>query len=422
LNKRKGHDTGTRCRPTISNKELNDDLLQYLVKVSFAETYLIHSVDDIVHGIPKQNLIAICGNIRNLIHECSPPLEYILGEQITIEKKNVRARKIVRIEFLAGTLNLHQIENLNLTTEPDVMMEILLNNVRNDVISHQSFISKTKKQKMAGMFKLINELKGDFTRNEVTIFNLEKELNLLTDLDIRSELERFRHFDILHTEKMSPRFLALAKINKKSASLDSIKKVDGTDFEEPQQRWNYIRDFYQSIYTPAQGNAVLDPDCVEKFLGEEICNNPVVMGAKLTQEESLLYNRPLTIQELDNAINKTNPNSAGGLDGIGGKFIKQYWVYFRAPLLRYANFSLNTGTLSASFDSAGIRLIPKKGDCSQIKNWRPISLLNCIYKVIAKALDMRLSKINEISSQLTTWGKTPVFRGAICASVVPELC
>jgi hypothetical protein len=120
------------------------------------------------------------------------------------------------------------------------------------------------------------------------------------------------------------------------------------------------------------------------------------MGAKLTQEESLLYNRPLTIQELDNAINKTNPNSAGGLDGIGGKFIKQYWVYFRAPLLRYANFSLNTGTLSASFDSAGIRLIPKKGDCSQIKNWRPISLLNCIYKVIAKALDMRLSKINEI--------------------------
>jgi hypothetical protein len=155
---------------------------------------LIHSVDEIVHGIPKQNLIAICGNIHNLIRECGPPLEYILGEQITIEKKYVRARKIVRIEFLAGTLNLYQIENLNLTADPDVMMEILLNNVRNDVISHQSFIRKTKKQKMVGMFKQINELKGDFTRNEVAIFNLEQELNLLMDLDIRSELERFRHF------------------------------------------------------------------------------------------------------------------------------------------------------------------------------------------------------------------------------------
>jgi hypothetical protein len=95
FNKKKVLNTGTRCRPSISNKELNDDLLQYLVKISFAETYLIHSTDDIVNGVPKQNLIEMCGNIRNLIRECGPPLEYILGEQITMEKKMYAQEKLL---------------------------------------------------------------------------------------------------------------------------------------------------------------------------------------------------------------------------------------------------------------------------------------------------------------------------------------
>ena len=41
-----------------------------------------------------------------------------------------------------------------------------------------------------------------------------------------------------------------------------------------------------------------------------------------------------------------------------------------------------------------IKLIPKKdADSSLIKNWRPISLLNCDYKIAAKAIANRLEKI-----------------------------
>jgi Reverse transcriptase (RNA-dependent DNA polymerase) len=39
-------------------------------------------------------------------------------------------------------------------------------------------------------------------------------------------------------------------------------------------------------------------------------------------------------------------------------------------------------------------LIPKKGELGSIKNWRPISLLNNIYKVLSKALNNRLKKIS----------------------------
>jgi hypothetical protein len=218
----------------------------------------------------------------------------------------------------------------------------------------------------------------------------EQNLNSLLDMEMRSELERFRHYDILYNEKMSPRFLTLANQCKKSVSLGSIQRPDGSAFASEPERVEYIRNYYQEIYRDKSGDNQLPVNCVENFLGPEICENPVVRSSKLTEPEKLNFDTPLTVQELDFAANNMNINSAGGLDGIGVKFIRKFWTYLRNPLLKYANFSFGTGTLTQSFNSAGIRLIPKKGDTKQLKNWRPISLLNCIYKIIAKALDNRI--------------------------------
>jgi hypothetical protein len=102
------------------------------------------------------------------------------------------------------------------------------------------------------------------------------------------------------------------------------------------------------------------------------------------------------VQDLDSALQKLNDKSAGGLDGIPTVFLKKFWPFIRIPLYKYSRHAFETGNLTQSFNSAGIRLIPKKGDTTKIKNWRPISLLNNIFKIISKALDIRLQKITEI--------------------------
>ena len=86
----------------------------------------------------------------------------------------------------------------------------------------------------------------------------------------------------------------------------------------------------------------------------------------------------------------SNKNSAAGGDGISGKFITKFWPLLRRPLLNYAQECFKKGILSDTFRTANIRLIPKKGDLSNIKNWRPISLLSNLYKIISRALSNRL--------------------------------
>jgi exonuclease III len=381
--------------PTISNKDLQDDLLDFLVKTSVAETYITNSSDNIIGGLNKNFLLNTCGTIRRLIRDCGPPAELRIGLSLDQDQINQRERIRNRIQVLANTLRMQELERVNLDPDPDIFMETLLNNLKTDTISHQSFMRKVKKNKISDLTGTLTNLKKNFLENTLQIKEIESELNTIMDIEMRSELERFRHYDILHNEKMTPKFLALSKIRKNSSTA-IIRKADGSAFATETERDGHIRDFYRSIYSPPQRQGDLSVSAVEDFLGPEICANDVVIRSKLTLEESIHFDRPFTIQELDNAAHKLNEKSAGGLDGIGSKFIKKFWVYLRVPLLSYSNFCFEKGSLSQSFNSAGIKLIPKKGDITQIKNWRPISLLNCIFKVIAKAVDNRLSSLNEI--------------------------
>ena len=72
----------------------------------------------------------------------------------------------------------------------------------------------------------------------------------------------------------------------------------------------------------------------------------------------------------------------------------------KQPRVRMAFATALLKNFGAYSLTAKIRLIPKKGDCSKIKIWRPISLLNCIYKVISKSINNRLKKtVDTITSR-----------------------
>ena len=82
-----------------------------------------------------------------------------------------------------------------------------------------------------------------------------------------------------------------------------------------------------------------------------------------------------------------------GTDGLTAEFYKFFWLDIKGHLLASIRFALENGIMSMEQRRSIISLLPKK-EKSRIflKNWRPISLLNVDYEILAKALANRLTK------------------------------
>jgi hypothetical protein len=242
-------------------------------------------------------------------------------------------------------------------------------------LSFQSHFYQNKNAQKKSLRDRIQDLKLDYNVNKDQIFNLECQLSTIIDLELKDELSLIKNFERLNDEKITPYFLQLAKKPDSSESLNCLKDENNAIFESDELREDHLVSYYRDLYkTPVQLQ-VTNPT-IENFL-EEVAQHPEVENSKLNEEEKNFLDRPLTIGELDNSVKKCRINSAPVIDGISNRFIKEFWDFFRVPLFKYVSTCYEKGELSLNFRSAKIRLITKKGDCGLLKNWRPISLLNC---------------------------------------------
>jgi hypothetical protein len=196
-------------------------------------------------------------------------------------------------------------------------------------------------------------------------------------------------FENLNFEKPSKSFIEISRAIKKQDDISCIKKNDGTPFENDNERNEFITNFYSDLYRKDDSVS----GGIEDFLGEETCNHPLVRDSKLTQEEKMRLEADLTMDELTKALGESNMRSAPGIDGFSNKFINKFWYLLKYSYYNCCLESLSEGCLIDSFATAQIRIIPKKGDSSKLKNWRPISLLSNFYKILSRAINNRLKTV-----------------------------
>jgi exonuclease III len=380
-------------RSSISGKILNYPDLDFIVKTATAECY-IHNIDaDMVEGFNRDRLLEIIGLTWLQIKSLGPPFKASAPFEFTDEEVNVRNLTRVRITNLLNSLHIHDLQNLPLTVDCSIFLETLLNSIKNEVCSYQHFIS-VQKNKLC--HKTVDEIRieksgpaPDFSK----IKNLEKILLDFNENELRLEVEKSPLYEFINSEKITPTFLKLIKGSKNDARLSDIKRLDGSDFATDTERDEYIVSYFENIYKVPPDTIPLLPNAIAEFLGPDVMNNPIVTNSKLSRVESEGLEADISLLELDNCVAECKARSAAGPDGIGNAFIKKFWYLLRIPTQLYANFCFNSGTLTQTFSTGAIRLIPKKGDTHQIKNWRPISLLNNIYKIISRAINNRLKKV-----------------------------
>ncbi|GJS34388.1 RNA-directed DNA polymerase, eukaryota [Tanacetum coccineum] len=178
-------------------------------------------------------------------------------------------------------------------------------------------------------------------------------------------------------------------LNKKRSQLN-IRGilVDGTWVDNPQRVKNeFLHHFSKRFDKPAANRASL----VMNFSKILSCDQQVELELEVSKDE------------VKRAVWDCGTDKAPGPDGFTFGFYRRFWKVIENDVFDAVNHFFTYGDIPKGCNSSFIALIPKIPDANVVKDFRPISLIGSLYKIIAKILANRLvvvlgDIVNEVQS------------------------
>ncbi len=174
----------------------------------------------------------------------------------------------------------------------------------------------------------------------------------------------------------SKRFFDFHRIGRKKTLLKELSTEDGEVTGQEDLAY-YVRSFYTHLYT-SEANAPSTHEAREACWASTPIRVSNETNKELTQE--------LTLKEIQEAIQAMPKDKAPGCNGIPTEFFQEFMSEVFPTLLQAFSAMLRSGETSELINKGLIILIPKLGDHARIGNWRPITLLGSLYKILAKIL------------------------------------
>jgi hypothetical protein len=115
--------------------------------------------------------------------------------------------------------------------------------------------------------------------------------------------------------------------------------------------------------------------------------------SKLSSESKNKLEKTFSDKEIDDVIKDLPNDKSPGPDGFNNEFIKGYWEIISEDVKQLIRDFFEGKINLESINSSYITLIPKSDSPSTASDFRPISLLNCVMKIVTKLLANRLQGI-----------------------------
>lgn len=100
-----------------------------------------------------------------------------------------------------------------------------------------------------------------------------------------------------------------------------------------------------------------------------------------------------TMEEVEEALKLTANAKAPGPDGVNAGFLKAIWPSVKSEILQFFDSFHKNSCVPSGYNSSFIALVPKSPVPKAPSDYRPISLMNSVMKLLSKVLARRLKSV-----------------------------
>lgn len=181
-------------------------------------------------------------------------------------------------------------------------------------------------------------------------------------------------------------FHAACSERRRRNKIGRLKNDEGVWVENEEEKRGMIAQYFKTLFSSNRGNN-----------SDQLLD---VVERKVTEDMNELLTSAYRSEEIKEALDSIGDLKAPGPDGMPAVFYKNFWDLMGEKITSEVQEILNGGQIPQEWNETTIVLIPKVKTFELIKDLRPISVCNVLYKIVSKVLANRLKKIlPEVISQ-----------------------
>ena len=276
--------------------------------------------------------------------------------------------------------------DLQFNINDQLFLDTLLMEIRGKTISYSSYKKKENEKEENALVNLIKECESNLSpENMDQLETAKQKLLTLRKHKMQGHLIRSRANLIENDEKPSKYFCNLETQNFTSKIIPKIQKQDGKVITDQTEILKETKQFYKTLYSD-RDHVLNDIDLEKEFDNIEI--------PKLSNIEAESMTGKITMTEAAFALKLMKNNRSPGSDGFSADFFKVFWGKLGHFVIRAINFGYMNGELSITQKEGIVICIPKENKSrTDLKNYRPITLLNCVYKIASSVIANRIKQV-----------------------------
>ena len=278
--------------------------------------------------------------------------------------------------------------------DDSTFFEVLLMEIRGVTISYSSYKKKQKEKTEKLLCDEIDHLESEDIIDIDTLNEKKLSLEKLRKEKMQGHLIRSRARWVEEGEKPTKYFCNLESRNFTNKTIKRITDKDNNIIYDQFEILKLVKSFYETLY------ASKDAELINIDLNE-IINTHDQYTSKLDECTSNTLENPILESEVLEVLKNMKNNKSPGSDGFTAEFFKFFWNDLKTFILRAIHCIFTKREFPISLRLGIISCLPKGDKPRQdLKNWRPITLLNVFYKLVSGCLSYRLKKVlNSIISE-----------------------